>query len=450
MRARYYASMSERSLSEKSVSNDLQFSGGLAEAAALFQLVRPGGHLRGLAKLTKTVVKEMEKKTQDTSHKWCPRPRHVIYVAHYDSMACFLKPNGQKQPPGRRLLRPISPDRRHRCLWPISTDGGLFGCRSSSMWIRLMSDSSVLSSPAMVKWLRLLIISLLCTGCLAQASAWWLMSQMQMSAVSGSSPALCDLIPGLGRRQRRLCQLHPDVMKAISDGIRRGVAECQTQFAGYRWNCTTVEGGGFGRIILKLGSREAAFVYSISTASVVHSIARSCSTSQISDCSCDRRRVGRGQDSQGEFSWGGCSDNLPYAISFARKFIDSKDRRSRDGRALMNLHNNRAGRKAVKRNLKIQCKCHGVSGSCATRTCWRALPHLSIIGADLADKYHEALQVTVNPNGEGLIPADHRRYDFLYGPKAALFQRKRINRAELVYFEPSPDYCEADIRTGKI
>ncbi|KRX65762.1 Protein Wnt-2 [Trichinella sp. T9] len=392
----------------------------------------------------------MEKKTQDTSHKWCPRPRHVIYVAHYDSMACFLKPNGQKQPPGRRLLRPISPDRRHRCLWPISTDGGLFGCRSSSMWIRLMSDSSVLSSPAMVKWLRLLIISLLCTGCLAQASAWWLMSQMQMSAVSGSSPALCDLIPGLGRRQRRLCQLHPDVMKAISDGIRRGVAECQTQFAGYRWNCTTVEGGGFGRIILKLGSREAAFVYSISTASVVHSIARSCSTSQISDCSCDRRRVGRGQDSQGEFSWGGCSDNLPYAISFARKFIDSKDRRSRDGRALMNLHNNRAGRKAVKRNLKIQCKCHGVSGSCATRTCWRALPHLSIIGADLADKYHEALQVTVNPNGEGLIPADHRRYDFLYGPKAALFQRKRINRAELVYFEPSPDYCEADIRTGKI
>ncbi|XP_003381170.1 protein Wnt-4a [Trichinella spiralis] len=199
-----------------------------------------------------------------------------------------------------------------------------------------------------------------------------------------------------------------------------------------------------------VGSREAAFVYSISTASVVHSIARSCSTSQISDCSCDRRRVGRGQDSQGEFSWGGCSDNLPYAISFARKFIDSKDRRSRDGRALMNLHNNRAGRKAVKRNLKIQCKCHGVSGSCATRTCWRALPHLSIIGADLADKYHEALQVTVNPNGEGLIPADHRRYDFLYGPKAALFQRKRINRAELVYFEPSPDYCEADIRTGKI
>ncbi|KRY01868.1 hypothetical protein T4E_9129 [Trichinella pseudospiralis] len=155
--------MSERSLSKKSVLNDLQFSGDLAEAAALFQLVvkqftgatlsdsfirsrlnfkstftrpvlttneYPGGHLRGLAKLTKIVVKEMEKKTQDTCHKWCPRPWHVIYVAHYDSMACFQKPNGQKQPPGRRLLRPISSDRRHRYLWPISTDGGLFGIQS--------------------------------------------------------------------------------------------------------------------------------------------------------------------------------------------------------------------------------------------------------------------------------------------------------------------------------
>uniref|UniRef100_A0A5S6QW13 Protein Wnt n=1 Tax=Trichuris muris TaxID=70415 RepID=A0A5S6QW13_TRIMR len=298
-------------------------------------------------------------------------------------------------------------------------------------------------------WSSLLALVIL-SNLVPQMNAWWLLSQMQISAVGGSSPALCDLIPGLGRRQRRLCQLHPDVMKAISDGIRRGVAECQRQFSNYRWNCTTVEGSGFGRIMLKLGSREAAFVYAISTASVVHSIAQSCSSGQIVDCSCDRRRVGRGRDTEGEFSWGGCSDNLPYAISFSRKFVDARDRRSRDGRALMNLHNNRAGRKAVKRNLRTQCKCHGVSGSCATRTCWKALPHFTAVGSDLNKRYQEALKVTVNPDGEGLIPADHRRFDFLYGPKAAMFQRKRVSRADLVYFEPSPDYCEADMRTGSL
>ncbi|VDP43921.1 unnamed protein product [Soboliphyme baturini] len=67
----------------------------------------------------------------------------------------------------------------------------------------------------------------------------------------------------------------------------------------------------------------------------------------MSDCHCDTRRVGRDSDASGEFFWGGCADNVHYAATFARRFIDSKDRKSRDGRALMNLHNNRAGRKVT-------------------------------------------------------------------------------------------------------
>lgn len=72
-----------------------------------------------------------------------------------------------------------------------------------------------------------------------------------MSAIAGSSPALCDLIPGLARRQRRLCQLHPDIMLAVLDGARKAVNECQSQFVSHRWNCTTVEKAGFGRVLLK-------------------------------------------------------------------------------------------------------------------------------------------------------------------------------------------------------
>lgn len=33
------------------------------------------------------------------------------------------------------------------------------------------------------------------------------------------------------------------------------------------------------------------------------------------------------------------------SIKFARAFVDAKERKGKDARALMNLHNNRAGRK---------------------------------------------------------------------------------------------------------
>jgi wingless-type MMTV integration site family protein 2 len=46
-----------------------------------------------------------------------------------------------------------------------------------------------------------------------------------------------------------------------------------------------------------------------------------------------------------DFKWGGCSDNVRYGSIFTRKFIDSKEKFTRDARAQMNLHNNRAGRK---------------------------------------------------------------------------------------------------------
>ena len=50
-----------------------------------------------------------------------------------------------------------------------------------------------------------------------------------------------------------------------------------------------------------------------------------------------------------------CSDNLRYGIQFARQFVDAPERaiqkKQRNVRNLMNLHNNEAGRK-VKKNLR--------------------------------------------------------------------------------------------------
>lgn len=93
------------------------------------------------------------------------------------------------------------------------------------------------------------------------------------------------------------------------------------------------------------GSRESAFVHAISSAGVVFAITRACSQGELKSCSCDPKKKGSAKDSKGHFDWGGCSDNIDYGIKFARAFVDAKEWKGKDARALMNLHNNRAGRK---------------------------------------------------------------------------------------------------------
>ena len=60
-------------------------------------------------------------------------------------------------------------------------------------------------------------------------------------------------------------------------------------------------------------------------------------------------KQGKHSDEQGEFAWGGCSENVRYGSNFARQFIDARERKLRDSRALMNLHNNRVGRKVFQK-----------------------------------------------------------------------------------------------------
>ena len=86
-------------------------------------------------------------------------------------------------------------------------------------------------------------------------------------------------------------------------------------------------------------------MYAISAAGVVHAITRACSKGQLHYCACDPTKRGAGRDKRGSFDWGGCSDNVRYGSRFSRMFIDAKERKVRDARALMNLHNNRAGRR---------------------------------------------------------------------------------------------------------
>ena len=46
-------------------------------------------------------------------------------------------------------------------------------------------------------------------------------------------------------------------------------------------------------------------------------------------------------------------------------------------------------------SIGTSCKCHGVSGSCSLKTCWKSLPTLKTVGVTLAHKYLTAVEVTL-------------------------------------------------------
>lgn len=98
----------------------------------------------------------------------------------------------------------------------------------------------------------------------------------------------------------------------------------------------------FNSVLLE--SRESAYVYAISAASLAFAVTRACSKGELTDCSCDNRVR---QKKHKSWQWGGCSEDIHYGERFSREFLDSKEDPNVAG-GLMNLHNNEAGRRVSK------------------------------------------------------------------------------------------------------
>lgn len=90
--------------------------------------------------------------------------------------------------------------------------------------------------------------------------------------------------------------------------------------------------------------------------------------------------------------------------------------------------------------MKLECKCHGVSGSCTTKTCWITLPKFREIGYLLKERYSDAVQV------EPVRASRLRQPSFLRLKEARGYQKP--TDTDLVYLERSPNYCEEDKATG--
>ncbi|XP_060842545.1 protein Wnt-5b-like [Rhopalosiphum padi] len=262
-------------------------------------------------------------------------------------------------------------------------------------------------------------------------------------ALPTDPPPKCNNVTGLSAGQAKLCLLYEEHLASIRYGVQAGLAECRAQFLHRRWNCSmTAEnvGAPFLGPDLQTSSREAAFVQAIKAAGVAHAMARACRDGRLNTCSCSRS--GRPKDLRRDWVWGGCGDNMEYGYKFTKVFLDVKEKEKRSkkgspeqGRNLMNLHNNEAGRRAVLKKSRVTCKCHGVSGSCSLITCWQQLPSIRELGEHLKEKYEGAIEVRVTRRGRLQIR----------DPRFSL-----PTASDLVYIDDSPNYCIRNITAGSI
>ncbi|XP_050932015.1 wingless-type MMTV integration site family, member 4b isoform X2 [Lates calcarifer] len=267
------------------------------------------------------------------------------------------------------------------------------------------------------------------------ATNWLSLARLPRSRpVSGAAP--CARLRGLTPGQVGVCRARGEVMESVRKAAEMVIEECQHQFRNRRWNCSTTPRGinVFGRV-MNQGTREAAFVHALSSAAVAVAVTRACTRGELERCGCDRKV--RGISPEG-FQWSGCSDNLSYGVAFSQTFVDEPERAKgmSAGRPLMNLHNNEAGRKAILHNMQVECKCHGVSGSCELRTCWKVMPPFRRVGVVLKERFDGATEVRLTRIGSrtALLPRDPQ-----VKPPAA---------RDLVYLAPSPDFCNLDPDNG--
>lgn len=85
--------------------------------------------------------------------------------------------------------------------------------------------------------------------------------------------------------------------------------------------------------------------------------------------------------------------------------------------------------------MELKCRCHGVSGSCELKTCWRTLPSFSQVGLYLKQKYEHSVQIS--PRAKKRL----RR-------RGKVKRKVPVRKEDLVHIHKSPNYCVEDTKKG--
>ncbi|GLH00791.1 Protein Wnt-5 [Gryllus bimaculatus] len=115
------------------------------------------------------------------------------------------------------------------CAGP-NNDAGAFLCRSSKGC----------AGPDNIAGVCLCCSSKSCAGPGSDGCVCFYMGVLGPDAYIDAGAGACRGVPGLTRRQQRVCRDRPDHMAVVARAARSAILECQRQFRNSRWNCSTV------------------------------------------------------------------------------------------------------------------------------------------------------------------------------------------------------------------
>lgn len=87
--------------------------------------------------------------------------------------------------------------------------------------------------------------------------------------------------------------------------------------------------------------------------------------------------------------------------------------------------------------MAVVCRCHGVSGSCQTKTCFRRLSDFKDVATLLKKKYDSIINVVSQTKG---------RNKHMLRPRRG----KRYTPRDLIALDPSPNYCRKSESRGTL
>lgn len=225
-------------------------------------------------------------------------------------------------------------------------------------------------------------------------------------------------------RQMKMCKFDPGLVEVIYNARQQAISACEETFRYDRWNCSLFFNNKPKRNIFKHIYRETALIFALTAASFTHAVAKACSAGTLVKCSC----FGNAKGATWQWKRAGCGDDFKYGKRATRNFLDFKHA-GNDQIAEVLKQDVQVGMEAMAEQLREVCKCHGFSGSCTTKTCWKRLGPFNSVMGSLKKHYHHATKKKfVN-----------------YTSKRAIDRKKRklINksRKSMIYLQKTPNLC---------
>ncbi|GLG96637.1 Protein Wnt-1 [Gryllus bimaculatus] len=208
------------------------------------------------------------------------------------------------------------------------------------------------------------------------------------------------------------------ITESAAAGAQLALTHCQQLFQWDQWNCPET---AFSRQGRQSPNRETALVLALTAAGVAFSVTQNCSRGEISGCGCDPRRSGKA------------------AVSF--QVMDELEE-GLDMQAYVNRHNMAAGREALRKTMQKKCRCHGVSGSCSSMTCWMQMASFREVTSRLRQRYERAVRIGFE-KGRGV-----RALGNAVMSNSAKEIPLSVSSEQLLYITDSPDYCLPDPESG--